>query len=55
MPLLLIAICLASCTPRQHDQRDVNRLLDYSDMGAAEDAGRTPDSTPDRPKAGGVK
>ena len=42
MPLLLLVLCLASCSPRQHDQRDVNRLPDYSDMSAAEEAGKTP-------------
>ena len=55
MPLLLIALLLCSCSPRQHDQRDVNRLPDYSDMSAAEDAGRTPASSQARPESGGVK
>jgi hypothetical protein len=53
--LLLLTLCLASCSPRQNDQRDVNRLPDYSDMGAAEDAGRTPAFNPAQPKTGGVK
>jgi len=33
----------------------MNRLPDYSDMGAAEDAGRTPDSSPAQPESAGVK
>jgi len=55
MPLLLLTLCLASCSPQQHDQRDVNRLPDYSDMGAAEDAGRTPDPVIAQPESAGVK
>ena len=39
MPLLLLALLVCSCSPKQHDQRDVNRLPNYSDMSAAEDAG----------------
>ena len=42
MPLLLLALCLASCSPKQHDQGNVNPLLNYSDMSAAEEAGKTP-------------
>ena len=41
MPFLVLTLLFASCSPRQHDQRDVNRLPVYSDMGAAEDAGKT--------------
>jgi hypothetical protein len=40
IPLVILCLGLASCSPRQHDQRDVNRLPDYSDMGAAYDAGQ---------------
>ena len=42
MPLLLIALLLCSCSPKQHDQGNVNPLPNYSDMGAASDAGQTP-------------
>ena len=53
MPLLLIALLLCSCSPKQHDQRDVHRLSNYSDMSAAFDAGRTPASSNARPESGG--
>jgi hypothetical protein len=46
---------LCSCSPKQHDQRDVHRLSNYSDMSAAADAGRTPSSSNARPESGGVK
>jgi hypothetical protein len=52
MPLALL---LCSCSPKQHDQRDVHRLSNYSDMSAAADAGRTPSSSNERPESGGVK
>jgi len=56
MPLLLIALLLCSCSPKQHDQTDVHRFSDYSDMSAAADAGRTPAaSSQARPELGGVK
>lgn len=66
MPLLLIALLLCSCSPKQHDvhrfsqksdikQTDVHRLSNYSDMSAAFDAGRTPASSQARPESGGVK
>jgi len=55
MPLLLLTLCLCSCSPKQHDQRDVNPLPNYSDMGAADDAGRTPDTSPAQPESKGVK
>jgi len=55
MPLLLLALFLCSCSPRQHDQRDMNPLPRYSDMGAAEDAGRTPAFSPAQPESVGVK
>ena len=54
MPLLLLALCLASCSPKQHEGRDVHRFS-YSDMGAAADAGRTPSSSNARPESGGGK
>jgi hypothetical protein len=37
MPLLIITLFLCSCSPRKQDN---NVLPRYSDMGAAEDAGR---------------
>jgi len=37
MPILLIALLLGSCSPRHTDN---NALPRYSDMSAAEDAGR---------------
>ena len=55
MPLLLLALLLCSCSPKQHDQRDVHRFSDYSDMSAAYEAGRTPASGNERPESGGVK
>jgi len=55
MPLLLLALLLCSCSPRQHDQRDMNLLPRYDDMGAAEDAGRTPDPVIAQPESRGVK
>jgi hypothetical protein len=68
MPLLLIALCLCSCSPKQQSnvhrfsqksdikQTDVHRLSNYSDMSAAAfDAGRTPASGNARPESGGVK
>ncbi len=36
MPLLLLALLLSSCSPKKTD----NRLPNYSDMSAAEDAGK---------------
>jgi hypothetical protein len=51
MPLLLLALCLCSCSPKQTD----NNAVRYSDMSAAEDAGRTPASSNARPESGGVK
>ena len=54
MPLLLLALLLCSCSPKQHDQTDVHRLSNYSDMSAAADAGRTPAaSSQARPESGG--
>jgi hypothetical protein len=41
MPLLFLALFLCSCSPKPEPQ-DNNVLPRYSDMGAAEDAGRTP-------------
>jgi hypothetical protein len=38
MPLLLIALLLGSCSPKPVDHNNV--LPRYSDMGAAEDAGK---------------
>ena len=66
MPLLLLALCLCSCSPKQHDmhrfsqksdikQTDVQTLSRYSDMSAAFEAGRTPASGDARPESGGVK
>ena len=55
MPLLLLALLLCSCSPKQHEGRDVHRFSDYSDMSAAFDAGRTPSSSQARPESGGVK
>ena len=37
MPLLLLALCLCSCSPKPVDNTG---LPNYSDMGAAEDAGK---------------
>jgi len=37
MPLLLLALLLCSCSPKPSDN---NVLPRYSDMGAAEDAGK---------------
>jgi len=37
MPLLLITLLLCSCSPKQTDNTE---LPDYSDMGAAADAGK---------------
>jgi len=55
MRWIILALCLCSCSPRQHEQRDVNPLPNYSDMGAADDAGRTPDTSPAQPESAGVK
>lgn len=63
MPLLLLALLLCSCSPKQHEGRDVHRLSQksdiyqthYSDMSAAFDAGRTPASSQARPESAGVK
>ena len=56
MPLLLLTLLLCSCSPKQHEGRDVHRFSDYSDMSAAFDAGRTPAaSSQARPESGGVK
>ena len=53
MPLLLLALLLCSCSPKQHEGRDVHNLSDYSDMSAAFDAGRTPASGNERLESGG--
>jgi hypothetical protein len=37
MPLFLITLLLCSCSPKQQANTDLPR---YSDMGAAEDAGK---------------
>jgi len=37
MPILLITLLLSSCSPKQQANTDLPR---YSDMGAAEDAGK---------------
>jgi len=39
MPLLLITLLLSSCSPRPAENTG---LPQYSDMSAAEEAGRTP-------------
>jgi hypothetical protein len=39
MPLLLLALCLCSCSPRNTEN---NVLPNYEMMQAAEDAGKTP-------------
>ena len=39
MPLLLLALCLTSCSPKHTDN---NALPNYEMMQAAEDAGKTP-------------
>ena len=36
MPIIFVAMLLCSCSPRHTD----NALPQYSDMGAAEDAGK---------------
>ena len=51
MPLLLLALLLCSCSPKQAD----NNAVRYSDMSAAYEAGRTPASSQARPESGGVK
>jgi hypothetical protein len=38
IPLVILCLALASCSPRKVDN---NPLPVYSDMGAAEDAGKT--------------
>ena len=55
MPLLLLALCLCSCSPRQHDQQMQTKFPNTATMQAAEDAGRTPDSSPAKPESEGVK
>jgi len=40
MPLLFFAALLCSCSPKAQDSKDMNVLPNYSDMGAAEDAGK---------------
>ena len=56
MPLLLLALLLCSCSPKQHEERDVHRFSDYSDMSAAYEAGLTPAaSSQARPESGGGK
>jgi hypothetical protein len=50
MPLLFIALLLCSCSPRPVENTG---LPNYSDMGAAHDAGRTPASSQARPETGG--
>ena len=50
MPLLLLALLLCSCSPHAD-----NNAVRYSDMSAAEDAGRTPASSQARLESGGVK
>jgi hypothetical protein len=40
MPLFFIALMLCSCSPRPVDHN--NALPRYSDMSAAEDAGKAP-------------
>jgi len=44
MPLLLLALFLCSCSPKQHEGKDMNALPIYGDMSAAEEAGKTPSS-----------
>lgn len=39
MPILFLAVLLCSCS---HKAQQSNGLQNYSDMGAAEDAGHTP-------------
>lgn len=52
MPLLLLALLLCSCSPKPVDNTGLPR---YSEMQAAEDAGRTPSSSQARPELGKVK
>ena len=40
MPIIFMAMLLCSCSPKHTDN---NALPDYSDMGAAEDAGKATD------------
>jgi len=40
MPLLLLALCLCSCSPKETVKESLT--VRYSDMSAAEDAGKTP-------------
>jgi len=40
MPLLLLALLLCSCSPKGTDKESLT--VRYSDMSAAEDAGKTP-------------
>ena len=55
MPLLLLALLLCSCSPKQHEGKVMYSFSHYSDMSAAEDAGRTPASGHAQPESGGVK
>ena len=43
MPLLILTLCLCSCSPKRTPS---SGLPDYSDMGAASDAGQTPSQHP---------
>jgi len=42
MPLLLLTLCLCSCSPKQHDQEAYTKFPNTATMQAAEDAGKTP-------------
>ena len=56
MPLLLLALLLCSCSPKQHDGKVMYSFSHYSDMSAAAEAGRTPAaSSQARPESGGGK
>ena len=41
MPLLLLALCLTSCSPKHTDNNALPNY-EYGEMQAAEDAGKTP-------------
>jgi hypothetical protein len=42
MKYLILTLCLASCSPRQHDQETHTKFPNTATMQAAEDAGQTP-------------
>jgi len=56
MPLLLLALFLCSCSPKQQHNQETHTIYpNTATMQAAEDAGRTPDTSPAQPESKGVK